>query len=168
MCSHCTTNKHRIIPIDFDSLNAARLVQLDQVIKNNTIDSALQHNKHLLQFIKKKNNRNLYRFLTLLRKRGQFLRSTDAFDMFIEYGGVARGHIIAAHVFDWWNIRTRSAGGEWPSYLVCYYGDFDSKVLPKCPPRPPRQMLECSETTHIIRNTNPPPSCPSSCAFTLF
>ena len=81
-----------------------------------------------------------------LRSRGKLLQAAFALSLL---GGVRRGHIVASFVCDWWNIR-QDLG--WPSYLVCYYGDYDNKIPPKCPPRGPRGMLHCVETMGLEKS----------------
>ena len=82
--------------------------------------------------------------LRQLRAHGYLLRSEFALTLM---GGVRRGHILGPFVCDWWNIRTDKG---WPSYMSCYYGDFDNKIPPKFPPRPPRGMLSCTETASLM------------------
>ena len=106
---------------------------------------------------KRWNNRQLCMLLCALKKKGFLLSSKDALEIFkssSESRTNARGHIVATHIADWWNIKTSRAGGEWPPYLACYYGDFDSPYPPRTlPPRPPNKMLNCTglEIYHIIQ-----------------
>ena len=60
----------------------------------------------------------------LRKTTGKLLQAAHARELWRVNETVQRGHIIAAYVADWWNIRTRSAGGDWPSYLVCYWYAF--------------------------------------------
>ena len=83
--------------------------------------------------------------LKQIRAHGLLLRSEFAKTLL---DGVRRGHIVAPFVCDWWNIRVDMG---WPSYLVCYYGDFDNKIPPKCPPRVPRGVLYCTETMGLSK-----------------
>lgn len=112
------------------------------------------HSKYvaLLKHASRMGNLILLAVLRNLRgEEGKLLRSSHAKELFEMCGSVQRGHVIGSHIADWWNIRTQSAGGEWPSYVVCYYGDFDSPYVPRMPPRPPRTMLNCTETTGLLR-----------------
>ena len=158
-CSHCTTNENRVIPVDLETLNAVRRTQLANYVKNKTIDTNTSLGTKIIQLLKRVNTMHLYQLLTCLRVKGKFLHSRDELDILQDGVYGARGHIIAAHVLDWWNIRTRSAGGEWQSHLVCYYGDFDSKMVPKFPPRPPRNVLSCTETMPILNRDFTPIPC---------
>jgi len=84
-------------------------------------------------------------------EEGKLLRASHALELFRLSESTQRGHVVGSYVADWWNIRTQSAGGEWPPYVVCYYGNFDSPYVPKMPPRPPRGTLNCLETTGLLR-----------------
>ncbi len=93
--------------------------------------------------------RLLYGCLKLVRDSGRLLRAHEGLWLLGDQGGyVARGHVIASFVADWWNIKTQLG---WPSYLVCYYGNFDDERLPRrCPPRPPNALLSCTETAGLL------------------
>ena len=132
LCSRCSPDFKSDTP-DY----AERKAQLEGWIMAKTV------NDKKIESILKRAASNDLLLLTVLRQvrsRGYLLRSEFALSLL---GGVRRGHIVAPFVCDWWNIRCDLG---WPSYLVCYYGDFDNKIPPKCPPRGPRGMLHCTET----------------------
>jgi len=135
--------------------SAERMAAAEHWVKENTIDPTNpQHSKYVtvLNGAARMGNFILLAVLrSLHREEGKLLRSTHAKQLFEMCGSVQRGHVIGSHIADWWNIRTPSAGGEWPSYVVCYYGDFDSPYIPRMPARPPRAMLNCTETMGLLR-----------------
>lgn len=88
----------------------------------------------------------LYSILALLKKKGIYLAAADAVKLL---GSIRRGHIVASAVGDWWNIKTAHVGGAWPSYLVCYYGQFDSSFYPVHPKPRNREILHCTETASL-------------------
>lgn len=88
----------------------------------------------------------LYSALIILKKKGIYLAAADAVKLL---GTITRGHIIGSVVADWWNIKTPHVGGEWPAYLACYYGQFDSAAYPVHPQPRNRDILYCTETAHL-------------------
>ena len=149
-CSHCATNGMN--PIPPPSIES-RIEQLDQwVSTRKIIDPNYADGKKILRNCKKMCNMRLFILIQTFKSKGYLLKSEDALEL-IECGGVTRGHIVASCVIDWWNIKTANAGGKWPSYLVCYYGDFDAPPPRNTPPRGPRSMLSCIETNNLQRAT---------------
>ena len=131
-CSWCSPDFKHEIP-DYTERNA----QLVGWIMAKTLNPR----DRIMSIVKKvSNDFILLAVLKKMRTRGYLLSAEVALSLL---GGVRRGHIVTPFVCDWWNIRTDMG---WPGYLVCYYGDFDNKIPPKCPPRPPRMMLFCTET----------------------
>lgn len=121
-------------------------------VKANTMDPDNVKYAAFLRGASRMGTTILYATLKGLREEeGLLLRASHAYKLFCDNGTVRRGHILGAHIGDWWNIRTKSAGGEWPSYVVCYYGDWDSPSVPAMPPRGPRALLSCTETTGLQR-----------------
>ena len=149
-CSYCDRGKP-----DPYCPSEERLAAVAQWVKENTIDPTdPAHSKYvsLMKHGAMMGNLVLLAVLRNLRdEEGKLLRATHAIELFNMTGTVQRGHVIGSHIADWWNIRTGSVGGVWPSYVVCYYGDFDSPYVPKMPPRPPRATLNCLETMGILR-----------------
>ena len=131
------------------------LAAAEEWVKNNTIDPANPLHSKYVSLVKRGAQMGNFILLAVLRnlrdEEGKFLRASHALELFRMCESTQRGHVVGSYVADWWNIRTQSAGGEWPSYVVCYYGDFDSPYVPKMPPRPPRATLNCLETMGILR-----------------
>ena len=114
---------------------------LDEWVKQQTVNESNPHMVALVNAAVRFSDDKLCMVLCLLKKKGYLLHSKDAIKILGSSGGNLRGHIVAAHVADWWNIKCGSKG-EWPDYLACYYGDFNSSSLPrKLPPRAPNSML---------------------------
>ena len=125
--------------------------ELLEWVNKKTVDRSDPRANTLLNQLKRMDTRRLFVILRHLRMKGLLLKSEDALTLLEDQNNVPRGHVVASAVADWWNIKTRSAGGNWFSYLVCYYGNFDSKYPPRnLPPRPPNPMLSCSNTNHLL------------------
>ncbi len=155
LCSGCSPNFKRETP-DYTE----RKAQLEGWLMAKTLPPG---DKKMTSIIKRA-ARNDMLLLTILRQLcsgGYLLRSEFALSLL---GGVKRGHIVAPFVCDWWNIRTDMG---WPSYLVCYYGDFDNKIPPKCPPRGPRGMLHCTETVGLYQFSRKAGLSPGPCCVEL-
>ena len=135
--------------------------ELLEWVNKNTVDRRLPGCNAFLTQLKRMDTTRLFALLRLLRqRRGLLLKAEDALTLLEYNNSVERGHAVAASVADWWNIKTRDVGGNWSPYLVCYYGKFDDKFPPrKLPPRPPRMVLSCSNTSHLLGYL-PPPLCP--------
>jgi len=138
LCSGCSP--------DFKS-DAPDYTERKAQLEGWTMAKTLSPGHKILSILRKcgRDNLLLLDCLKKLRARGLLLRSEFALSLL---GGVRRGHIVAPFVCDWWNIRMDMG---WPSYLVCYYGDFNNKIPPKCPPRGPRGMLYCTETVDLYQ-----------------
>jgi len=130
---------------------AARREALAGWLHQRCLNSSLPEGQALLRFLRERCTVQLFACLRVVRDSGRLLRARDALQLIDgQRGNVARGHVVASNVADWWNIKTSHAGGDWPSYLVCYYGDFDADRLPRAlPPRPPHALLSCTETTTL-------------------
>jgi hypothetical protein len=126
-------------------------LRLQEWVKKNTFDGEGLHARTIFTLLKKQNDVNCYRVLHAFRRHGVYLKSDDALKLIGDGVGTRRGHIIASCVGDWWNIKTERVGGKWPSYLVCYYGRFDSPWLPTGTHIVPRAMLSCTETYGLDR-----------------
>lgn len=126
-------------------------IRLEQWVNKNTFDGEGLHAQTIFKLLEKQGDVNCYRVLHAFRRHGVYLKAADALKLIAGGWGTRRGHIIASCVVDWWNIKTARAGGEWPSYLVCYYGRFDSPWLPTTLPIVPRGMLSCTETCGLNR-----------------
>ena len=126
--------------------------ELLEWVKKNTVDRSVPSNNAFLIQLQRMDTERLFVILGLLRHhRRVLLKAEDALTLLEYNNSVARGHVVATAVADWWNIKTRDVDGNWPAYLVCYYGNFDNKFPPrKLPPRPPRMLLSCSNTTHLL------------------
>ena len=139
-CSECSPLFKKV------ETNDQRREKLEAYIQKHTVTPDNKQLYSLIEYGAKKTDLLLFVYLLHLRRNGYFLKAEHACKM-VEGGGVCRGHIVAAHVGDWWNIQTCLG---WPPYLVCYYGDFDNKKLPKYPPRMPRHVLHCTETIPML------------------
>jgi hypothetical protein len=125
--------------------------ELLEWVNKHTVDRNNTGANAFLTQLKRMDTRRLFVILYQLRLRGQFLKAEDALTLLEDQNNITRGHVVASAVADWWNIKTRSAGGNWFGYLVCYYGNYDDKYPPrKLPPRPPHAMLSCSNTSHLL------------------
>lgn len=149
-CSHCATNGARPKPIMGATERLARLEEW--ILTQKIIDPNHSDGKKLLSSLKRMGTIRLYLILQTFKRKGYLLRAEDAREL-LEHGCVTCGHVIASCVIDWWNIKTASAGGNWPSYLVCYYGDYDAPPPKNMPPRGPRSMLSCTETIRLRETT---------------
>jgi len=125
--------------------------ELIEWVEKNTLDKSNQPAATFLTQLKRIDNSRLFIILSKLRQREQLLKADDALTLLEDQNNITRGHIVASSVADWWNIKTRDVGGNWFGYLVCYYGNFDSKFPPrKLPPRPPHALLSCTNTLHLF------------------
>ena len=146
-CSSCSDVKHPCHTLTIDT------TVLDNWIDEHTISSSTPRLQSLIDHFSKSSVSNHDNFLLLstlleLRGEGKLLRAGDAVKILGTSGDNARGHILAAHVADWWNIRSSSTYGKWPHYLVCYYGQFNSPSRPRIlPPRPPNPLLRVTSTS---------------------
>ena len=148
-CSHCTTNT----PIgNIGILNEQHQLALKKWVDERTLNRNDELENKVFNLLKKTRSRNLMAVLTLLKTKGQYLKSSDALELIENSSEIARCHIITAHVLDYWNIKTKRVGGNWPSYLVCYYGNYDSPSLPKIASICPRNVLYCTETAPILNS----------------
>jgi hypothetical protein len=137
LCSVCSPDFHRDVPN-----YAEREAKLETWVEERTVED-----KRIISIVKKAATHSdglLLSILKRIRLGGLLLRSKVALELL---GGVRRGHVITPFVCDWWNIRTDMG---WPSYLVCYYGNFDNKNLPPYPPRCSNPMLYCTETRNYF------------------
>ena len=142
-CSYCAGHAPATPPTDPSP-------ELLEWVKKNTLDKSNTSNSFLTQ-LKRMNNTRLFIILHKLRQLGLFLKAEDALTLLEDQNNITRGHIVASSVADWWNIKTRDVGGDWFGYLVCYYGNYDSKFPPrKMPPRPPHALLSCTNTSHLF------------------
>ena len=149
-CSHCATNGKNPTPPPSIEERVAKLNKW--VSTQNFIDQNHPSGKNLLTMCKKMCNMRLFILIQSFKSKGYLLKSEDALKL-LENGDTTRGHIVASSVIDWWNIKTANAGGKWPPYLVCYYGDYDAPPPRNMPPRAPRAMLSCIETNRLISAT---------------
>lgn len=125
--------------------------ELLEWVKKNTVDRSQQGANAFLTQLKRMDTTRLFVILHQLRQRGHFLKAKDALTLLEDQNNITRGHVVASSVADWWNIKTSHAGGNWYGYLVCYYGNFDCKFPPRrLPPRPPRALLSCTNTSHLL------------------
>ena len=143
-CSACSITD--VKPTGLQYQDPALLQRLKEWVDKNTFDGTNMHSRTIFKFLEKRNDIDCYRLLYTFRRHGVLLKASDALKLLTGRGGTRRGHIITSCVRDWWNIKTARVGGEWPSYLVCYYGRFDSPWIPTTMPVPARGMLSCTET----------------------
>ena len=148
-CSACSITD--VKPACLHYQDPALLLRLKEWVDKNTFDSTSCHSRTIFRFLEKRNDIDCYRLLYTFRRHGVLLKAADAIKMLSVRGGTRRGHIIASCVRDWWNIKSPDVGGEWPHYLVCYYGRFDSLYVPLTIPVPIRAMLSCTETECLFR-----------------
>jgi hypothetical protein len=148
-CSACSITDVKPPPVQYQ--DPAWLARLKEWVDNNTFDGDTLHARTIFKLLEKQSDINCYRVLHAFRRHGVLLKASDALKLIRAGCGVRRGHIIASCVRDWWNIKTARVGGEWPSYLTCYYGRFDSPWVPTTLPVPARGMLSCTETMGLER-----------------
>jgi hypothetical protein len=146
-CSVCSGNSPELPRIE-------PTPELLEWVKKNTVDSSKPAGNSFLTQLKRMDNTRLFIVLRGLRRQGRLLlKSEDALLLLEDQNNVTRGHVVASAVADWWNIKTRYVGGSWFGYLVCYYGNFDSKYPPRqLPPRYPNEMLSCTNTSHLLQH----------------
>ena len=132
------------------TIDAEFIRKLNEWVNNTTLNLNIGCAKPLLKFLKNADTITLYLCLHSLRAKGIYIRSEDALELLKYNESVTRGHVVGSCIADWWNIKTPRAGGKWASYLVCYYGRFDSPALPRTiPPSGPHAMLSCTNTSHL-------------------
>ena len=127
-CSSCSDVKHPQHTLTIDT------TVLDNWVDEHTISSSTSRLQSLIDHFSKSSVSNHDNFLLLstlleLRGEGKLLRAGDAVKILGTSGDDARGHILAAHVADWWNIRSSNA--HMGNGRIIWFVIMDNLILPR-------------------------------------
>ena len=90
--------------------------------------------------VRTRNEQLIYNTVKEFKKAGErWILSKDALTFFLMNPTNTMGHLFASITIDWWNINSKTT--LWPSYLSCYYGNFNEPISgSNVPPRMPNNL----------------------------